>query len=116
MNTSLTTLDLPPATLQASPVLAQDGFTCTLLTLEPDTETPLPASVSRDDQLLFVVEGEIAVHADGLTTLVRPGGACLVKPATSPVLATRTGEPARVLRVEIPPRQVITPQLITPRV
>jgi glyoxylate utilization-related uncharacterized protein len=115
MNTPLTTLDLPSSLLSVSPVLAQRGFTCTLLTLAPDTETPLPASASPDEQLLFVVDGDIAIHTEGLTTIVNQGGAYVVKPAASPVLSARADVPSRVLRVEIPPRQVITPQIIAPR-
>ncbi|AOS44584.1 hypothetical protein Verru16b_01647 [Lacunisphaera limnophila] len=115
MNSSLTTLELPSDLLQISPVLKQRGFTCSLLTLAPDTETRLPASPSPDDQLLFVITGDIAIHAEGLTTIVNQGGACLLKPVASPVLSARAGAPSRVLRVEIPPRQVITPQIITPR-
>ncbi len=115
MNPSLTTLERPASALQATPVLNHHGFTCTLLTLEPDTESRLPASASPDEQLLFVLEGEIAIHAEGLTTLVSGGGASLVKPGLSPVLTARDGAPTRVLRVEIPPRQVVTPQIISPR-
>lgn len=111
---SLITLEPPVSGLQSFPVLVQSGFTCTLLTLAPDSETALPASVSPDDQLLFVVAGDIAVHRQGLTTLVNQGGACLIRPGQSPVLTARAGRPTQVLRVEIPPRQVITPQLISP--
>lgn len=111
---SLITLEPSVSSLQSVPVLAQSGFTCTLLTLAPDSETPLPASPSPDDQLLFVVNGDIAVHHQGLTTLVSQGGACLLRPGQSPVLTARAGQPTQVLRVEIPPRQAITPQIISP--
>jgi len=111
---SLITLDPPVSSLQSAPVLAQSGFTCTLLTLAPDSETALPAGTSSDDQLLFVVAGDIAVHHQGLTTLVNQGGACLIRPGQSPVITARAGQPTQVLRVEIPPRQIITPQLVSP--
>lgn len=114
MNSSVHTLERPASLLNLTPVLARNGFACTLLTLEPDTESVLPASASPDDQLLFVVEGDIAIHLGGLTTIVNRGGAHLLKPGASPVLSARAGAPTRVLRVEIPPRQFITPQLITP--
>jgi glyoxylate utilization-related uncharacterized protein len=114
MNSIITILDRPSTHLQSAPVLSQNGFTCSLLTLAPDSETVLPASASPDDQLLFVVEGDIAVHADGVTTLVNQGEARLLKPGSSPVLTARAGQPTRVLRVEIPPRQVVTPQIIRP--
>ncbi len=111
---SLISLESPVSHLQSVPVLAQSGFTCTLLTLAPDSETVLPASPSPDDQLLFVVEGDIAIHNQGLTTLVNQGGACVLRSGQSPVLTARAGQPTQVLRVEIPPRQVITSQIIHP--
>ncbi|MEJ1972959.1 MAG: hypothetical protein WDM96_11015 [Lacunisphaera sp.] len=72
MNSSLTILERFTSGLNVSPILARRGFTCTLLTLEPDTETALPASSSADDQLLFVIDGDIAVHTEGLTIIVQP--------------------------------------------
>ena len=115
MNSSLTTLERFASSLNVSPILAQRGFCCTLLTLEPDTETALPGRPAADDQLLFVIDGDIAVHTDGLTTIVNRGGAYLLPSGRSPVISARSGAPTRVLRVEIPPRQFITPQIITPR-
>lgn len=115
MNISLQTLARPATPLQTSRVLAENGFTCSLLTLEPGAETPLPAGASPDDQLLFVLDGEIAVESGGLTTVVNRGAATVVAATTTPLLAARTGAPARVLRVEIPPRQIIRPEIITPR-
>lgn len=115
MNSSLTTLARPASPLQSTPVLSQRGFICTLFTLEPDTESTLPPSLSPDEQLLFVLEGDLAIHVEGLTTLVNQGGACLLKPGPAAVLTARADTPTRVLRVEIPPRQVVTPQIITPR-
>ncbi len=114
MNSIITVLERSSSSLESAPVLSQNGFTCTLLTLASDSESVLPASASPDEQLLFVVEGDIAVHADGVTTLVNQGEARLLKPGASPVLTARAGQPTRVLRVEIPPRQVVTPQIIRP--
>ena len=111
---SLLTIEPSVSPVQSVPVLAQGGFVCTLLTLAPDSETVLPAGTSSEDQLLFVVSGDIAVHRQGLTTLVNQGGACLVRPGQAPVLTARAGQATQVLRVEIPPRQTITPALISP--
>jgi len=115
MNSLLTTLERPAPVLQANTLLARDGFTCTLLTFTPGSETPLPVSASADAQLLFVVTGDIALHTEGVTTVVTRGGTFLVPPGRTPVVSARGEEPSRVLRVEIPPRQVVTPQIITPR-
>ncbi len=113
MNT-LTTLERSAPLLAINTLLVREGFTCTLLTFAPDSETVLPASASTDPQLLFVVVGDIAIHTEGLTTIVNRGSTHLVHPGRTVVISARAEEPSRVLRVEIPPRQVITPQLITP--
>lgn len=112
---SLTTLERPAPLLQINTLLAREGFTCKLLTFLPDSEALLPESASADPQLLFVVDGDIAIHAEGLTTIVNRGGTFLVQPGRTTVVSARAGEPSRVLRVEIPPRQFVVPQLITPR-
>lgn len=112
---SLTPLDRPTRSLDASRLLARDGFICTLFALEPDAEATLPATPSRDDQLLFVVEGAVAVHREGVTTLVNQGEAHLLRAGVPPSLTGRSNGPTRLLRVEIPPRQVVTPQIIKPR-
>lgn len=96
-------------------MLNQQGFTCTLVTLEPGAESALPDSRSPDSELLFVVDGDIAVHADGVTTIVNRGDAFLLAPGKPAALTARVGPPARLLRVEIPPRQVAVPQIVTPR-
>lgn len=114
MNSSLTTLPRPASVLHATPLLTQNGFTCTLLNLEPGAESTLPDSRSPDDQLLFVLDGDIAVQANAVTTLVNQGDVFLLVAGSAPVVAAREGRRARVLRVEIPPRQVVTPQIITP--
>ncbi len=112
---SLETLERPSAALTTAPVLHQRGFTCTILTLQPDSEAKLPESASADEQLLFAIDGDIAVHLEGVTAIINQGGAHLVKAGTSPVLSAGANGPTRILRVEIPPRQVIEPQIITAR-
>jgi uncharacterized cupin superfamily protein len=113
MNSSLNLLERPASVLTTTAVLAQNGITCTLLTLEPGTESALPAARSTGEQLLFVVDGDIALQAEAVTTIVNRGDAFLLAPGATPVVSARVGTPARVLRVEIPPREAATPQIIT---
>ncbi|HEX2861709.1 MAG TPA: hypothetical protein VHN79_08715 [Lacunisphaera sp.] len=115
MNSLLTTLERPASPLAITPVLARNGFDCATIALEAGAESVLPAGHSNDDQLLFVLNGELAVQHDGITTLVNPGEATLVAPGASPVLSSPSGAPVSVLRVMIPPRRVVMPQIITPR-
>ena len=115
MNSPVVSLEHPSRPLHTAPVLAQHGFSCVIHTLEPDADALLPASTSGEEQLLFVVDGDIAVHHDGVVMLLDRGAACLVKPGSRVALTARAGTPSRVLCVEIPPREVVTAQIITPR-
>ena len=115
MNSSLNVLERTASVLHTAPVLTQSGFTCTLLTLEAGAESALPASRSPEPELLFVVDGDIAVHADGVTTIVNRGEAVVIAPDKAPALTARVGMAARVLRVAIPPQPAAAPQLITPQ-
>jgi len=112
MDSSVITLEQTPSVLTSTAVLNQQGFTCSLVTLEAGAESSLPPSRSPDNELLFVVDGDVAVHADGVTTIVNRGDAFLLAPDKPAALTARVGKPARVLRVEIPPRQVVIPQII----
>jgi redox-sensitive bicupin YhaK (pirin superfamily) len=116
MNSLLTILERPAPVLNVTPLFVQNGLACSLLTLDPGAEATLPAGRSPGDQVLFVVDGDIAIHAADLTTLVKRDEAFLLPRGESPVISARTGAPARVLRLEIPPRPVATPQIITPGV
>jgi hypothetical protein len=98
MNPSLHTLEHPSSPLQSVPVLAQNGFNCTLITLDAHAESVLPASHSPDEQLLFVLEGDLAVQTDGLTTLLSRDAATLLVPGKQAVLSSPTGAPVRALR------------------
>lgn len=114
MNSSLETLERPSSPLQCTPVLAQNGFNCTLLTLDAGAESVLTASQSPDEQLLFVLEGDLAIKTDGLTTLLSREAAMLLPSDKPVVLSAPAGSPSRALHVEIPPRRIVTPQIITP--
>jgi glyoxylate utilization-related uncharacterized protein len=114
MQSLLHTLDRPAPVLHTTPVLNQNGFSCALLTLAPGTETELPPSHTPDDQLLYVVDGEVAVLARGVTTLLQRGKAMLLPPGKSTELAARAAAPVRLLRIEIPPRQIVSPEIIAP--
>ncbi len=102
----------PPANIQS--VLVQDGFACTLLTLAPDEETSLHESAPQGKHLLFVVDGTITVQRGEVNTILRKDQALLIPKGEEPVIAARPGDGAKVLQVDIPPRQVVTPQILTP--
>lgn len=111
MNSLLHTLERPAAAPEVTPVLAQDGIACTVLTLGADSH---PASLARGRQLLFVLEGDLAVKVDGVTTFVDQGAATLLAADQSPEISARHDTPVRVLRVEVPPKAGASPEIITP--
>ncbi|MEN9401923.1 MAG: hypothetical protein RL091_626 [Verrucomicrobiota bacterium] len=114
MNTVIHTIERPETGLLAKQILNQNGFVCTHYTLKPGADTELPTSMSNDDQMLYVLEGEVAVLARGVTTLLKAGSAMLMTAGKAVELTARAETPVRLLRVEIPPRQIVTPQIIRP--
>lgn len=114
MSSLLNTLERPVSPVRTAPILVQGGFSCTLLTLEPGASTPelIPAT---PDQLLFVIDGGIIVHGDGVSTVVNRDQAFLLGRGQPHHLSSTGDQPARVLRVEIPPRLVVAPALIEPQ-
>ncbi|HWA24754.1 MAG TPA: hypothetical protein VG734_03695 [Lacunisphaera sp.] len=112
---SITTLERPVSALQSAPVLNRNGFACSIVTLAAGGEATLPRNASSDDQLLFVIEGDVAIQSGDLTTRASRGEAMLLPAGDAPVVTARGDDTVRLLRVEIPPRQVVTPQIITPR-
>jgi mannose-6-phosphate isomerase-like protein (cupin superfamily) len=109
MNPEITTLDPIVSSTVARNLLSREGVSCSLVTLAPGDETPFTDSSSSPEQLLFVVQGRITVRFGGVNTIVNQEEAYLL-PAGRPysLAADRAGD-ARVLRVELPPRQVVAP-------
>jgi mannose-6-phosphate isomerase-like protein (cupin superfamily) len=109
MNPEITTLDPVATSSVARTLLSRDGVNCTLLTLAPGDETPFTDSTSSPEQVLFVAEGQVTVRFGGVNTLVNQEEAYLL-PAGRPysLAASRAGN-AKVLRVALPPRQVVAP-------
>lgn len=113
--TSLLTTTLPVGPqVDAQSILAQDGFACSLLTLAPGEETSLHESASDGKHLLFVVDGAVTVQRGEVNTILRKDQALLIPKGDEPVVAARPEGEAKVLQVDIPPRQVVTPQILTP--
>lgn len=110
MPSLLTTLERPSRRAYSLPVLAQQGFTCTTLTLDAGTELTLS---SPAEQLLYVLNGEVAVVSDAVNTIVASDHAHLLAPHQTATVAAQGDAPARVLRIEVPPRRSATADVIT---
>lgn len=111
MNPQLTTLD-PIAAIASKTILAQDGFTCSLLTLAPGDEAPLRAN-EVEQHLLFVVEGDITVRFDDINTMLNPGGALLVPKGKAYLISAGNSGWSKILRVDVPPRQIVEPEIVS---
>lgn len=113
MNPQITTLDPVATASNTKTILAKNGFDCALLTIAPGEEVAQLEVKTTDEQLLFVVEGEITVRAGAVNTILEQDKALLVPRNESHTLVAHSNRPAKILRVIIPPRQIVTPQILS---
>jgi mannose-6-phosphate isomerase-like protein (cupin superfamily) len=113
MNLEKITLDPVTLPAHAKTILAQEGFRCSLLTLAPGDETPLQEARDVEEHLLFVIEGEATVRRGEVNTMLGKDQALLIAKGQAHVLSAGASGWARLLRVDVPPRQVVTPQIVT---
>ena len=113
MNPQLTTLDPVTSATNVKSILAKDGFQCSLIMLAPGEETPLRESHDVEEHILFVVDGEATVRFDDINTLLNKDEALLIPKGKAHSIVTRGGGWAKILRVDVPPRKIVTPPLIS---
>ena len=112
MTSPITTLDPVNTSLNIKTILAQEGFTCSLLTLAPGDETPRRESNQSDDHILFVIEGEATVRFQEVNTMLAKDRALLVRKGEDYIISGNPVGWTKILRVDVPPRQTVTPQII----
>lgn len=113
MSPSITTLDPTTTPNHGKTILSKDGFACSLLTLAPGDETPRRTADQVEEHLLFVVDGEATVRFDDVNTILSKDEALLIPRGKEHVIAAHPGGWAKLLRVDVPPRQVVVPQIIS---
>jgi len=113
MKSQITTLDPVTTPLNAKTILAKEGYTCSLLTLAPGEETPRHDPPQIEEHLLFVVEGEATIGFGEVNTILGKDQALLVRKGEDHVINAHPVTGAKILRIDIPPRQIVTPQIIT---
>lgn len=113
MNPQLTTLDSVTPPLNLKTLLAKDGFTCSLLMLAPGDETPRRESNHVEEHIVFVIEGEATVRFEDVNTILGKDEALLIPKGKAHLIAASPGGWAKILRVDVPPRQVVVPQIIS---
>lgn len=109
---TLTTLDHPAVTATSQTLLSKHGFVCALMTLEPsDGATAINGAQSGEEHLLFVVDGEVSVRSGEITTLLKKDEAFLLPKEETCFVSAFGPRPAKLLRVDVPPRQVVAPPI-----
>jgi len=112
MNPEITTLNPPSPSALTKNILSKHGFNCSIIMLGRGEETARADSSQMAEHLLFVIEGEATVRFGDVNTVVNKDEALLIPKEKEYSILAHVGW-AKLLRVEVPPRQVITPQIIT---
>jgi quercetin dioxygenase-like cupin family protein len=113
MNPKITTLDPVSNRMTAKTILSKDGFTCSLLMLAPGDETPRREADQVEEHILYVVDGEATVRFDQVNTILNKDEALLIPKGKQHVITANAAGWAKLLRVDVPPRHVVVPQILS---
>jgi mannose-6-phosphate isomerase-like protein (cupin superfamily) len=113
MNSQIFTLEPTTTPTNSKTILSKNGFTCSLLMLAPGDETPRPNADQVEEHVLYIVEGSATVRFEDLNTILNEDEAMLIPRGKQHVIAADSGAWAKLLRLDVPPRQVVVPQIIS---
>jgi mannose-6-phosphate isomerase-like protein (cupin superfamily) len=113
MKSQITTLDPVTTSPNTRTVLAKEGYTTSILTLAPGDETPPLAPTDINEHLVFVLEGEATVRTGEVNTVLGKEQALLIRKGEDHVISAHPRGVTRILRIDVPPRQIVTPPIIT---
>ena len=113
MNSTITTLKPPTPTVHTKTILSKDDFNCSIVMLAPGDELPVRESSYVDNQIVFIVEGEATVRSGDVNTILNKDEAMLIPKGEEHVIVAHPDERTKLLVVKVPPRQVITPPLVS---
>ncbi len=112
MNPLITTLEPSAPPFTAHEILASGGYHATVLAFSPgggiSDETD-----SANDRIYVGCDGTVMINSAGVSTYLHPQTALLVPKGTAHSLQEKSNQPAKVLRLDIPPRHVTTAPLVT---
>lgn len=108
----LVTLEPPLHSSPVQTILSTEGFTGQLLAFAPGEERSFDLSAANQN-IVFVVDGEVTIRAGEINTILDRDRATLLPKGGDCVVVASKGAPAKVLRLEVPPRQVVQPQILT---
>lgn len=113
MNSNVITLDPITTPQNAKTILSKDGFTGSVLTLAPGDETPRTTN-QNGEHVLYVVDGMATVRFEAVNTVLSKDEALLIPKGKPHSIAADTVSGAKLFRLEVPPRQIVVPQIISP--
>jgi mannose-6-phosphate isomerase-like protein (cupin superfamily) len=113
MNTIPLITEIPKHTKLTKNILSHEGLTCSLLVLGPAEEVSPAAEREIPERVLFVVEGEVTVHVDELYFILQKEDALHVPKGKEHSIVAAASGWSKILRVDLPPREIITPQILT---
>ena len=113
MNPSVVTLEPVATPTHSKTILSKEGFACSLIMLAPGDETAPREADQVQEHLLFVVEGEATIRFDGMNTILNKDEALLIPRGKPHVISAYPDGWAKLLRIDVPPRQVVVPQIIS---
>ncbi len=94
-------------------VLDQDGFNGAIIDLPAGSVLPEADFPLDHEQFLFLTQGEATVSSDGVNTVLSRDQAMLLGKGKRYEVTASSRGPARLLRLDVPARKVITPPLET---
>lgn len=108
MNPQLTTLDPVTTPTSTKTILNKEGFQCSLIMLAPGDQTPLREAREVEEHVLFLVDGEATVRSGDVNTMLNKDEALLIPKGKAYSIAAGAAGWAKILQVDVPPRQVVT--------
>jgi quercetin dioxygenase-like cupin family protein len=113
MTSELTTLERAATMPSAKTILSQDDFNCSIVPLRPGDEIAHQKPAPGEVRILFVIDGQITVRADLINTVLGKDEALIMPDDDVHLNSANPDAWAKLLIVKVPPRQVITPQIIS---
>lgn len=110
---SLITLEPPAHATNIRSILSKDGYAGALVTLAPGEELRVEPSARGVETLVFVVDGGVVVRCGKLNTMLATNEAHLLPKENDCVIEAVEHRPAKLLRIDVPPRQVVDAPLYT---
>lgn len=65
------------------------------------------------EHILYGVEGEATIRFGDVNTMLRQDQALLIPQGKAHVISASAESGTKILRLEVPPRQVVTPQILS---